>query len=357
MKKTLRRRLTFAFVGVAVGIVLLASMVSIAETHYHFSMYQAEKSEGGNQSGLDDHFEQALIQSLLWTALGAVLLAGFLSWAVARRITSPLETMKKAAEKIAAGSFGVRVPVRGQDELAQLGDALNHLTHELQQQEDLRKKMTSDIAHELRTPLATLKSHMEAFEDGIWEPTPERLQSVAGEIERLIGLVDDLEQLTLVESPDFELQRKEEDLSEIARQGAQSVDSAFMQKGVDLCVEANQTVIVWVDRHRITQILVNLLSNALKFTPPGGQVTLQTKQENGTAILKVADTGEGMTEEETSRVFERFYRVDPSRNRKQGGSGIGLTIVKKLVESHGGVTRIQSDKEKGTEINIDLPVK
>ncbi|PTM58619.1 sensor histidine kinase [Desmospora activa] len=355
MNKTLRYRLTWAFIGVAAGIVLVASFIFIVVTHYHFLIYQEEYPDTGYIAGLNYHFELALIQSTLWTALGAVVLAIVLSWFVARRITAPLVLMRKRAEDITKGNLQSRVPIHGRDEIAELGQALNHLTEELQRQENLRKQMTSDVAHELRTPLATLKSHMEAFEDGIWEPTPKRLQAVTAEIDRLIGLVGDMQQLTLLESPEFELERKEEDLSKIVEHTLVNMRTSFNRKGVSLQTENSGPVYAFVDRRRLIQVLVNLLSNALKSTPHGGVVTVQTEQQEEEAVLTVQDTGEGIPQAELQKIFERFYRVDRSRNRQSGGSGIGLTIVKKLVESHEGTIRIKSTPDTGTSIQVYLP--
>ncbi|MDA8352799.1 MAG: ATP-binding protein [Firmicutes bacterium] len=355
MNRKLQFRLTAAFIGVATGVVLVATIIFILETHYHFSMYQHQFPDSGSVRGLNYHFEQALIQSTLWTALGAVVLAIVLSWLVARRITSPLVIMRKSAEAITEGNLQTRVPVHGQDELAELGQAMNHLTEQLERQEHLRRQMTSDVAHELRTPLATLKSHMEAFEDGIWQPTPERLRAVTDEIDRLIGLVGDMQQLTLLESPEFVLEQREEDLSDIVEQTLVNMRTSFDRKGVTLKSENAGPVHAFVDRRRMAQVLVNLLSNALKFTPQGGVVTVRTKRQGPEAILTVQDTGKGIPREELQRVFERFYREDHSRNRQSGGSGIGLTIAKKLVESHGGTIRIESEPGTGTTIHVRVP--
>lgn len=355
MNRKLQFRLTVAFIGVAAGIVVVATTVFILETHYHFFIYQRQFPNADSIQGLIHHFEQALIQSLLLTALGAVILAIALSWLVARRITAPLVTMRKGAEAIMKGNLQNRVPVHGKDELAELAQSLNHLTEELERQEHLRQQLTSDVAHELRTPLATMKSHMEAFEDGIWQPTPDRLRAVTDEIDRLIGLVWDMEQLTLLESPEFELVRKEEDLSAIVEQTVINMRTSFDQKGVTLHSDCDDSIQVYVDRRRMTQVFVNLLSNALKFTPKGGKVTVRAKQQKETTILTVEDTGGGIPVEELQQVFERFYRVDPSRSRQSGGSGIGLTIVKKLVESHSGSIRIESKPGVGTSVHIHLP--
>lgn len=314
MKKGLQTRLTLAFIGIASGIMILNSAVLILETYHHFSSYHERVPTGHPILKLSLHFEQSLIRSILWTTLFAIGLAVTVSIYVAKRITTPLVEMRKVAEQIVRGNLTSRVTYRGDDELTDLGRALNHLTEQLQKQEELRKNLTADVAHELRTPLATLKSHMEAFKDGVWEPTPERIQSCYEEIERLTHLVSDVEQLTRLESPGFSLQRSWEDLADIARQAVYSQQAAYVQKGVALEVKGASSVWVNLDRKRVTQIIVNLLSNALKYTPAGGSVTVTVEEGPGHACLKVSDTGIGMDPSEIPRVFERFYRTDKSRN-------------------------------------------
>lgn len=354
----MKTRLTWAFIGVASGMVFLATIILIIETHYHFSLYRNEFPQAyPGLVNLYFHFEQALIQSALLTALGTILLAVFVSFYMAKRIAAPLIAMRKVAEEITQGNWNSRISVEGKDELADLGRALNHLTEELQKQEEYRKNLTSDIAHELRTPLATLKSHIEAMKDGIWKPTPERIHSCYEEIERLIHLVGDLEQLQGLESPGFKLQRKNENIVEIVKQSVKAMETAYFQKEVDLIHDAEGEVIAFVDRYRLTQILMNLLSNALKFTQHGGHVTVNVKDKSDHVLLIVEDTGIGIPSEEIPKVFERFYRVDKSRSRKLGGSGIGLTIVKKLVEAHQGSVCLKSKVGKGTTVYVSIPKK
>ncbi|MBX6395557.1 MAG: HAMP domain-containing histidine kinase, partial [Alicyclobacillaceae bacterium] len=333
----LRARLTMLFLAVAAGIALVTSLIVLVETHYHFALYQRQTAVTRHQEHvLDAHLEQALQQSVVWTALGVIILAAAVSFFVARRIAGPLIEMKRVAEQMIGGRLDVRTAVRGRDEVADLGRALNHLATALREQEELRKTMTADIAHELRTPLATVKSHLEAFLDGVWEPTPDRLRSCYEEIERLIGLVKDLEVLTRLEAPDFRLHPEESDLQRLAARAVETHCAAFLQKGVKLTLEGGRPVWAMADRERMMQVMSNLLSNALKFTPHGGQVIVKVEQDGGWAVISVRDNGCGIPEEEVSKVFERFYRVDKSRSRRSGGAGIGLTIVKRLVESHGG---------------------
>jgi len=361
----LRARLTWWLVGIAAGILVLASALLLWQTHYHVGMYRAEMygmsdvaHEMAEHMGLEKHLELALMVSIIGTLLGAVLLAVLVSYAVSRRITAPLLDMQRVAERMAEGDLEARVGAVGRaDELAELGSSLNRLAEQLQREEVLRKNMTADVAHELRTPLATLKSHMEAFEDGVWEPTPPRLHAVSEEIERLIRLVGDLEDLTRLESPEFQLTMVQQNLQDVVAQAVEAVRAGYVQKGVALTIpeEDNDWVEVRCDRERMLQVLHNVLSNALKYTPAGGEVQVMVHNRPEVARITVRDTGIGLTADQLVNVFERFYRADPSRDRKRGGSGIGLAIVKRLVEAHGGRVWMESAPDVGTTVYIELP--
>ncbi|WP_028552363.1 sensor histidine kinase [Paenibacillus sp. UNC451MF] len=357
----LYRRFAFTFICITCGILLIASIVFILETHYHFALYQHQSMDmGADNAQLNAHFEQALVQSVIWTAVGGIALASVVSLYVAKRMTSPLLEMKAAAMKMAEGNLQARTKLVGNDEITDLGLSFNHLAEQLEKQEQLRKTMTADVAHELRTPLATLKSHMEAMIEGIWEPSAKRLKSCHEEIERLIHLVGDLEQLTHLDSPHFQLHMKSENMVSIASQCVQAMQAAFQLKGVQLTLhKPNEDIFAIVDRQRVCQIIINVLSNALKYTPVGETVavTMAGDHRSSTATISVRDTGIGIESRELPFIFERFYRTDKSRDRKSGGSGIGLTIAKKLTEAHCGKIEIQSEVGRGTTVQIHFPIK
>ncbi|PRX58825.1 signal transduction histidine kinase [Cohnella sp. SGD-V74] len=353
MNKRLHTRLALIIIGIAAGIVLISTISVILTTHYHFSLYQAQAGMTHELPELNYHLEQAMMQTIIWTCLVAIVLAVFLGFYVAKRISAPLVHMTRVAERMTDGEWSTRVDIKGKDELADLGASLNTLAEQLQQHEQLRVTMTEDIAHELRTPLATLKSHMRALEDGIWEPTPERIHSCYEEIERLTQLVAELEDLTHVESPGFQLKRKEESLAAIIERGEELVAAAYREKNVHLRCSVSPYIQVFVDHDRMIQVLVNLLSNALKFTPEYGEVRIEGSEDSGHVWIRVQDTGTGIPQEDLPYVFERFYRADKSRNRKTGGSGLGLTIVKELVAAHGG--EISAENREGAAFTIRLP--
>ncbi|UVI28511.1 sensor histidine kinase [Paenibacillus spongiae] len=354
MNKRLHVRLAFIIIGTAVCILLISTISVILATHYHISMFLDQAADMNHaMSQLDHHLEQALVQSIIWMFAGSIILAILIGIFVAKRISKPLVDMKQVAEQMSSGQLDVRVSIGGTDELAELGASLNELAEQLHRQEQLRITMTEDIAHELRTPLATLKSHMRAFEDGIWEPTPERLHSCYEEIERLTGMVAELEDLTHMESPAFQLVRQEEQLVSMIEQGIGLLSAAYLEKQVELSYKCSPDIRIIADRNRIIQILVNLLANALKYTPVNGRVSIEAVKEHNAVHITVQDTGSGIDEEDLPHIFNRFYRGDKSRNRSTGGSGLGLTIVKKLVDAHGG--RIWAERRQGTVFHIQLP--
>lgn len=354
--KGLQARLAIIFILSASIILVVASFIIMLEVHYHFKMFQKDAPEFQVIKPLALHFEEAVIGSILWTSLGVFLLVCLISYFVARKLSKPLVQMREAAEKMTKGDLDVRVFTQGNDELQELGQAFNQLATKLQMQETARKNMTSDIAHELRTPLATLKSHVEAIEDGIFDATPERMHSFSEEIDRLILLVQDLEQLTTFEAPDFVLHRKKENLDFVIQQSMATLKESYHRKGVQLSCSSTFDGSLMMDRKRIVQVLINVLTNALEFTPSGGRVEISAHKEDNVVCIRIKDTGVGISAEDVEKVFERFYRSEKSRNRKFGGSGIGLTISRRLVEAHRGTIGITSDTSIGTAVTIRLPL-
>lgn len=301
-------------------------------------------------------FKVATIRSLGYSAFWITPAALLMSLLIARRLTSPLILMTNVARKMEGGDLRQRVPLtRVEDELDHLGQALNHLAESLENQERLRKALTADVAHELRTPLATLRSHLEAFQDGVWDPTPERLQACYDELMRLVRLVGDLEQLAQAESaPQLDLETL--DLSGVTKHAVDTFQIQFEKKGVSLLPQLNPGVYVRGDRDKMVQVLINLLSNALKYTPSGGRVTVGVLERGKRALITVTDTGPGIPESDLPFIFERFYRGDKSRTRATGGAGIGLSIVKALVQAHGGQVSVESKVGKGSTFSVVLPL-
>ena len=310
----------------------------------------------GFWSPQDMAFRSALNRTFIYTGLTAAGLALLLSLAITRKISTPLLALTRAAQTMRRGDLSPRVKIQGSDELAQLGEAFNHLAESLAAQESLRKKLTADVAHELRTPLATMRSHLEAFQDGVWEPTTERLDVCYEEVMRLVRLVGDLEQLTAAESEALSLKKEKVDLSSLIAQIGSSYRPLFESKKVSLEVLPGGVAEVWADRDKLSQVIVNLLANALKFTSEGGRVALEAKTKGDQAKVIVRDTGIGIPAADLSYIFERFYRGEKSRNRATGGAGIGLAIAKALTDAHGGRIEVHSTPGAGSEFTVSLPL-
>jgi signal transduction histidine kinase len=232
--------------------------------------------------------------------------------------------------------------------------AVNNMAESLSQQDSLRRRLTTDVAHELRTPITVVASHLEAMMDGVWDATPERLKSLYDETARLSDLVSDLERLSKVENGIRELNKTEIDLLDAAKSAKSGFEIEADKKGIQLSVVGEPTTVL-ADKARIQQVLANLLSNALKYTPDGGRVNLAVYETDEGGAVSVEDNGIGISEEELPLVFERFYRTDKSRSRKTGGAGIGLAIVKSIVEAHGGKVAAKSAPDKGSVFIVNLP--
>ncbi len=301
-------------------------------------------------------FLNSLNSLLFWAAIGSLLACLVLGAIMARNLSRPIARVIRTAGDIAGGKYHARSQeISSTREIVELTDSINSLAGSLEKQEALRKRMTSDVAHELRTPLANLQSHVEAMIDGVWEPDAERLESFRQEILRLSKMVGDLEQLTQYEG-DLALHKDPMELSVIAGSVARQFEGEFKEKGIALEFE-REDQFVCADRDKVRQVLINLLSNALKYTNPGGTVTVRVSGDNRDARVSVCDTGIGIAPEDLPFVFERFYRADLSRTRATGGSGIGLAIAKSIAQAHGGRITAQSEPGRGSTFTLLLPKK
>jgi len=274
---------------------------------------------------------------------------------MARRISGPISKSIGAAGEIAKGNYRQRITqASNTKEMLQLTDTINHLADSLESQEDLRKRMAADVAHELRTPLANLQSSIEAMLDGIWQPSGDRLESCHEEIIRLSRMVGDIERLNRFEAQNAVLGFSDFDLSELAGHIADSFKPEFHKKRVALYFSGKQAL-VRADRDKISQVMINLISNALKYTPEGGKVEVRVTGGDVFSQIIVKDSGEGIKKEDLLFIFERFYRADRSRSRQTGGLGLGLTITKAIVESHQGKIEVESAPGQGSAFTVSLP--
>lgn len=297
--------------------------------------------------------------------LGELLLAGALGagtalliarW-VARGMTQPLRDMARAARRMEAGDYGQRVHTDSRDEVGQLAQAFNRMSAELEQLERLRRELVANVGHELKTPISALRAHLENLLDGVERPDPETIQVMLGQAERLGRLVDQLLDLSRLDSGEVPLRREPVRLGPLVEEVLSEIRVARPDTGIVLEREvAPDLPPVLADRERIHQVLFNLLDNAVRFTPAGGRVTVTAERRNGAVDVHVADTGPGIAPEHLPRLFERFYRVDPARSAREGGTGIGLAIARSVVEAHGGRIWAESVPGQGSVFTFELPV-
>ncbi|SEM63225.1 HAMP domain-containing protein [Mesobacillus persicus] len=302
-------------------------------------------------------FLQTIKKYLLTAVVITVVLALFFSMLFSKRLTAGLNSLSMAVERLAKHKKDVRVPLDNLSlEMKRLGIAFNDLAISLEKEERLRKEFTGDLAHELRTPLATLRSQIEAFQDGIWEPTPERLKQSHNELMRLVRLVNELEKLLAAENPQIRLDYVKLDAGELLGSMQDLFTPVFKAKQVELIVNhSEQPLIFNGDRDKLVQILTNVINNALKYTLKEGKVRLANIAYEDMVGFLIEDEGVGISEQDLPHIFERFFRGDKSRDRKTGGVGIGLSIVKALVEAHKGTIHVESQPGKGTAFTILFP--
>lgn len=327
---------------------------------------QGNKPEGelGAQRGefrdqLYAQFQGSFQEALSWSALSAGIAALTVSLYLTRRVVIPVRAMTSASQRISDGHYDERVEDQSQDELGQLARSFNQMAEKLEKVEEMRRQLLGDVAHELRTPLTTIIGSMEALEDGFLPASSETYQTIQSEAQRLNVLVDDLQELSRVEARAYDLNLQSVQFSEIVNTMQKRFSAQFEKKGVFFNIEIPENLpAILADEGRIVQVLTNLLNNALLYTSKNGTVKLKVTEVTNGLEISVKDNGIGIPKNELKHIFTRFYRVDKSRSRHAGGSGIGLTISKHLVEAHEGRIWVESEGEgKGSTFFFYLPRK
>jgi signal transduction histidine kinase len=300
---------------------------------------------------------QAVGRYFLWGTLLAITIALLFTYFISRRILSPVKALTLTASRLGRGDFSQRVPFSGKGEVGALAQAFNTMAGDLERNEKLRRNMVADIAHELRTPLSNIRGYLEAVSDGVVACDKATIDSLHEEASLLSRLVDDLQELALAEANDLKLIAQPEDITLLIDRAAALMRPQATTKGIALSVELSQNLPpVNIDAHRISQVLHNLVENAITHTGSGGTVRITATQLDGWLKVGVADSGEGIPASDLPYIFERFYRADKSRSRTTGGHGLGLTIAKRLVEAHGGGIEVQSEVGKGSYFTFTLPL-
>ena len=352
---SLRWRLIAIFSAMA---VIVAIVMNVAVQRFSAEQIMHLAMQGGlSADEAQAMFDQSVGRVLLIGAGAGVILGTLAAWWLLRRILRPLDRLAAATRAIAAGDLAARVPAAPDRELQRLGDAFNQMAGDLERVEQLRRALVEDVAHELRTPLTSLQGYTEALADGVVEPTPEMLRTIHEEIVRLSRLVEGLDRLARGEAGLPPPAREATDLAVLAARAAELQAPELARRRITLRVEAPDRLPTLLgDPDGLGQVLGNLMQNAARYADDGGQVTVTLSSSGGQVRCAVANSGAEIPADELPLIWERLYRVDPSRARTSGGSGIGLAIVRQIVAAHGGAVGASSANGR-TEIWFDLPVE
>jgi two-component system sensor histidine kinase BaeS len=304
-------------------------------------------------------FQADFNRSLLLAGGTAGLLAVAVGLVLARRLSHPLAELHDAVTRVAGGDFQQEVGPRGVGELEDVAGAFNSMAHRLRESERQRQELLAAIAHELRTPLAIIEGNLEAMLDGVRAPTPDLIATLHTQSALLSQLITDLRDLSMADARQLSLRRRPVDLAALCQESVEAMKVWTDERKVSTSVRVEGETTAAVDPDRLRQVIQNLLHNAVRFTPAGGQVTVIVRGASGDqdrwVTLEVEDDGPGIPAEDLSRIFEPFYRVDPSRSRASGGTGMGLAVVKLLVQVHGGNVRAESRPSGGSRFIVQLP--
>lgn len=364
---------------ILVGIVILAITIQLAipaAFNRHMGMMddpsmmngmmgQGQGQGQGRGQGygygrtLFENFQASMFEALAYAVSALVVAALLVSWFLSRRIVAPVQNLTDVSLSIANGNYSERVQVTGSDEIAKLATRFNHMASQLEEVESMRRQLIGDVTHELRTPLTSIKGYMEGLVDGVLPANVETFDQIHREADRLSRLVDDLQELSRVESKAYSLDIRSVSVSSLVQTTLKRLSPQATAKRITL--RSNLPVDlqpVLADEDRITQVLVNLAANAIQYTPEGGEVTISASRHINEVYISVKDTGIGIPPEHLANIFTRFYRVDKSRSRNAGGgSGIGLTIAKHIIDAHGGRIWAESNGEgKGSTFTFSLKI-
>lgn len=374
MWNKLRRQLVVKLLFSYLVVILVGTLVQAVATEIvipsayqrHMAGMQDMMGMMGSAAGQDmfGGFRSGVNEALAVAALAASLAALVVSVLISRRVVAPIQAITKASLRIADGHYDQRVGVADgdpeyADELAQLAQAFNQMAGRLEQTEQMRLQLLGDISHELRTPLTAIKGSMEALVDGVLPAVPATFEQIEQEADRLQRLVNDLQELSRVEAGAYELDRHPMSVEDLVQIALQRIEQQVRTKNISLTSHLSPGLpSIQGDQDRLLQVLLNLLSNACQYNPPGGAVHVQAGLQGDEVVISVKDNGIGIPAEHIRQLFTRFYRVDKSRSRQAGGgSGIGLTIAKHLVEAHGGRIWVESaGPGKGSTFCFALPV-
>lgn len=357
----LKLYLSYIVIIVIGGVVLIltAELLAPRALGRHLALMQSSMGDDpALAADLLTNYFAALTEILLIALFVSLAAAIAVSAFTSRRIVAPIDQMMAASRALSEGQYHLRIPVAGEDELGALAQTFNRMAESLENTEQRRLALLGDVAHELRTPLSNIRGTMEGLVDEIIPADSETFLEVQAEVSRLQRLVQDLEELSRAEAGLIKLEHQALDLGELIQRAVQRLQPQYDDQQVHLTTAIDPRLpAIEADPDRLTQVLLNLLGNALQYTPPGGSVQAAARQVQGRVVVEIIDTGIGLSRADLDSIFERFFRVDKSRSRAGGGSGIGLTIARHLIEAHGGSISAQSPGlGQGSTFRFSLPI-
>ena len=304
----------------------------------------------------DQEFSNNSYQAMVFATVLAIVLASCIGFLFARALVRPINRMASTARAIKEGDLTARTGIQGEDEIARLGMTFDQMADSIERDRKLERRLTTDVAHELRTPLMAIQATVEAMVDGVFEPTEERLETVNSEVQRLSRLVDAILKLSRLENRSTPMKHEPLDVGDLIGSIISTHEAFVSESGLKLVYEVERGVRVRGDADMIRQATANLISNAVRYTPEGGTITVSVSRNEGMCAIAVRDTGIGLSPDEAKMVFSRFWRADAGRTRERGGLGIGLSVVKEIVDRHNGRVLVEGEKGKGACFTILLPL-
>jgi two-component system, OmpR family, sensor histidine kinase BaeS len=339
-----KQRLLVKLLGINVPVVALVIVVLWFVLDTLAANYFALLMKEYHISPLDAHrmFIDSIHRYILWTSIGALALGAVLSFFFTQMVLRPLQQMTETARSISAGDYSSRVRTDSRDEIGELSRAFNQMAENLERIERLRRDMVSNVAHELRTPLTNINGYLEALQDGVVPPTRETFELLQEETLRLTHLVIDLLELARADAAKTSLHLDKVDISQLTARVLKRFELKLGHKRIQVETDWGQTSGAMADRDKAAQVIENLVKNALQYTPEGGSIKIRLQTTQGELRFTIENSGPGIEPRDLPFIFERFYRGEKSRSRDFGGTGIGLTIVRELVEAHEGKTGVES---------------
>jgi signal transduction histidine kinase len=335
--------------GLAIAILAIGVIVVGGQSFAELMAEHGESTESSRRM-----FEDSVVWVVAATTVVAIVGAVALAAVLGARIARPLREIGRAARRVAAGDYEARIPRRGPEEIVSLADSFNQMATALEEQERMRREFIANAAHELRTPLTNLQGYLEALRDGVIEPDRATFESLWDEADRLVRLSRSLDTLAAGDAGTAPPLATEINLGAVLRAAVDLARPAALGAGLELEVEVADRMLARGDPDQLAQVAGNLLQNAIRYTPRGGRIGVRAERRPGDVLVSITNTGEGIPAADLAHVFERFYRVEKSRDRARGGAGIGLAIVRQLVEAAGGSVGAES-RDGQTRFWFSLP--